>query len=229
MLHSLFGRLFQTILNLFSRLNLPNTSDTDSSPRPGSPAPSGNSNSSSEVESMAPKRWLAWAGHNNVTREFCLKMIDISIRLGVNPDHLMACMAWETGPKMRFLPSARNMAGSSGTGLIQFMANTAKGMGTTTAALAAMSALEQLDWVEKYFQPYKGRMKTLEDLYMAILWPAAVGKEPEYVLFRKGTLAYTQNNGLDVNNNGLITKQEAAAKVRETLNAGLQPPFYTQV
>lgn len=130
---------------------------------------------------------------------------------------------------MRFLPNARNMAGSSGTGLIQFMAATAKGMGTTTSALAAMSALEQLDWVEKYFQPYKGRMKTLEDLYMAILWPAAVGKEPGYVLFRKGTLAYTQNDGLDVNNNGLITKQEAAAKVRETLNAGLQPPFYAEV
>jgi len=130
---------------------------------------------------------------------------------------------------MRFLPGARNMAGSSGTGLIQFMAATAKGMGTTTAALATMSALEQLDWVEKYFQPYKGRMKTLEDLYMAILWPVAVGKEPDYVLFRSGTLAYTQNKGLDVNKNGLITKQEAAAKVRETLNAGLQPPFYAEV
>jgi hypothetical protein len=121
------------------------------------------------------------------------------------------------------------MAGSSGTGLIQFMASTAKGMGTTTAALASMSALEQLDWVEKYFQPYKGRMKTLEDLYMAILWPAAVGKEPGYVLFRDGTLAYTQNDGLDENKNGQITKQEAAAKVRETLNAGLQPPFYAEV
>ena len=218
-----------TILNLFSRSNLPNTSDTDSSPRPGSHAPSGNSSSSNEAESTPPKRWLAWAGHNNVTREFCLKVIDISIRLGVNPDHLMACMAFETGPKMRFLPSARNMAGSSGTGLIQFMSSTAKGLGTTTSALAAMSALEQLDWVEKYFEPYKGRMKTLEDLYMAILWPAAVGKEPGYVLFRKGTLAYTQNAGLDANSNGLITKQEAAAKVRETLNMGQRPPFYAQV
>jgi len=72
-------------------------------------------------------------------------------------------------------------------------------------------------------------LKTLEDLYMAILWPAAVGKEPGYVLFRDGTLAYTQNDGLDVNKNGQITKQEAAAKVRETLNAGLQPPFYAEV
>lgn len=130
---------------------------------------------------------------------------------------------------MRFLPNARNMAGSSGTGLIQFMAATAKGLGTNTTALAAMSAIEQLDWVEKYFQPYKGRMKTLEDLYMAILWPAAVGKESSYVLFRKGTLAYTQNDGLDVNNNGQITKREAAAKVRETLSIGLQAPYYGKV
>jgi len=224
-LHSLFGRLFQTILNLFSQSNLPNTLDTDSSPRPGSPAPSGNSSSLSEAEITAPKRWLAWAGHNIVTREFCLKVIDIAIRLGVSPDHLIACMAFETGPKTRFLPNARNMAGSSGTGLIQFMASTAKGLGSTTSALAAMSALEQQDWVEKYFQPYKDRMKTLEDLYMAILWPAAVGKDPGYVLFREDTLAYTQNAGLDTNNNGQITIQEAAAKVPETLNAGLQPPF----
>ncbi len=141
----------------------------------------------------------------------------------------MACMAFETGPKFRFMPNARNASGSSGTGLIQFMAATAQNMGTTTAALAAMSGVEQLDWVERYFQPYKGRLKTLDDLYMAILWPAAVGKDPDYVLFRKGTLAYTQNAGLDSDKSGTITKHEAATKVRETLTAGLQPPFYAEV
>lgn len=141
----------------------------------------------------------------------------------------MACMAFETGPKSRFLPNARNAAGSSGTGLIQFMAATAKSLGTTTAALAAMSAVEQLDWVEKYFQPYKGKLKTLDDLYMAILWPAAVGKELDYVLFRKGTLAYTQNAGLDSDGSGTITKYEAAAKVRETLAIGLKAPYYAKV
>ena len=121
------------------------------------------------------------------------------------------------------------MAGSSGTGLIQFMASTAKSLGTTTSALAAMPALEQLDWVEKYFQPYKGRLKTLEDLYMAILWPKAGGQPPEYVLFRRGSLAYKQNAGLDSNGNGEITKYEAASKVRETLKAGLKRSYYADV
>ena len=156
-------------------------------------------------------------------------MIDVAIRLGVNPDHLMACMAFETGPKSRFLPSARNAAGSSGTGLIQFMAATAKGLGTTTTALAAMTAIEQLDWVEKYCQPYKGRLKTLDELHMAILWPAAVGKDSGYVLFRKRTLAYTQNAGLDSDGSGTITKSEAAAKVREALAMGLRELYYAKV
>ena len=38
------------------------------------------------------------------------------------------------------------------TGLIQFMPDTAKGLGTTTDALKSMSVLDQLDYVDKYFQ-----------------------------------------------------------------------------
>ena len=41
---------------------------------------------------------------------------------------------------------------SSATGLIQFMADTAKGLGTTTKALGSMTVLDQLDYVDKYFQ-----------------------------------------------------------------------------
>ena len=41
---------------------------------------------------------------------------------------------------------------SSATGLIQFMADTAEGLGTTTQALGSMTVLDQLDYVDKYFQ-----------------------------------------------------------------------------
>ena len=39
------------------------------------------------------------------------------------------------------------------TGLIQFLPSTARGLGTTTDALAGMSSVEQLNYVEKYFDP----------------------------------------------------------------------------
>jgi hypothetical protein len=116
-----------------------------------------------------------------VSPEFRDKVRAISGRLGCAPDDLMSCMAWESGRS--FSPSKKNMAGSGATGLIQFMPATAVALGTTTTALGALTAVQQLDWVERYFQPYKGKLATLADLYMAILWPAGVGKPMEYVLW----------------------------------------------
>lgn len=47
---------------------------------------------------------------------------------------------------------------------------------------------------------------------MAILWPAAVGKDEAFVMFRSPTVQYKQNKGLDSNKDGSVTKGEAAAK-----------------
>ncbi len=154
---------------------------------------------------------LAWGA--KVAPTFREKVRAIAGRLMCDPSDLMTCMAWESG--RTFSPSVRNMAGSGATGLIQFMPNTAAGLGTTTAKLAAMTAEQQLDWVEKYFQPFKGKLSSLADLYMAILWPAAVGKPMEYVLWDQKTrpTTYRQNAGLDANLDGVITKAECAAKL----------------
>jgi len=149
----------------------------------------------------------------HVTTEFKAKVIEISKRLGMDPKVLISIMAFETGGS--FSPSQKNAAGSGATGLIQFMPSTAKGLGTTTDALAKMTAVQQLDYVEKYFAPYKGKLNSVADAYMAVLWPAAVGKPMSYVLFRKGTKAYDQNKGLDLNKDGVITKEEASQKVRK--------------
>jgi hypothetical protein len=132
-------------------------------------------------------------------------------------------MAWESGRS--FSPAKKNMAGSGATGLIQFMPSTAQGLGTSVDALAAMTAVEQLDWVEKYFQPYKGKLRDLSDLYMAILWPAAVGKPLEYVLWEKGSrpTTYRQNAGLDANHDGTITKAECTAKLFAMKAEGMRP------
>jgi hypothetical protein len=90
-----------------------------------------------------------------------------------------------------------------------------------------MSAVKQLDYVERYFAPSKGKLRSLEDVYMAILWPRAVGKPQEYVLFDKNDpkypKRYIQNAGLDFNRDGLITKAEAAIRVRREFEEGLRP------
>ena len=158
---------------------------------------------------------IAWG--KKVSDGFKTKLIGIAADLGCDPSHLMAAMAFETGET--FSPSVKN-PGSSATGLIQFMRATAQGLGTTVEALAQMTAEDQLDYVRKYFHPYKGKMKTLSDVYMAILWPAAVGKPEAHVLFQKPSEQYERNKGLDADGDGAVTKSEAAAKVQATLAKG---------
>lgn len=164
---------------------------------------------------------LCWGA--KVSREFREKVRAIADNLGVSADDLMACMAWESANA--FSPSIKNAAGSGATGLIQFMPSTAKALGTSTTALAAMSAVDQLDFVLKYFAPYRGRLKNLGDLYMAILWPAGVGKPDSYVLWEKASrpTTYRQNAGLDVNKDGRITRAEAIGKVMARKALGFQP------
>ncbi len=100
-------------------------------------------------------------------------------------------------------------------GLIQFLETTATGLGTTTSKLANMSEVEQLEYVEKYFMPYSGKIETIEDIYMAIIYPKAIGKSNDYVLFSSSSSSYITNKGLDKNMDGSITKEEAAAKVKK--------------
>lgn len=168
---------------------------------------------------------LAWG--NVVSPAFRTKVSKISNNLGVEANYLMACMAFETGET--FSASITNAAGSGAIGLIQFMPSTAQALGTNTISLGKMSSIQQLDYVELYFQPKSGKLRTLEDVYMAILWPAAVGKPSAYVLFSKTDPShpkrYIQNSGLDFNRDGVITKAEAAAKVMKKLERGLLPEF----
>lgn len=153
-------------------------------------------------------------GIESTKQDFRDKVVEICRRLGIRPLYLMAVMSFETGGT--FAPDKRNRL-SGATGLIQFMDATASTLGTTTAKLAGMTAVDQLDFVEKYFRPFRGRLRTLEDTYMAVLWPAAIGRGPNAVLFRRGTRAYLQNSGLDLNRDGLVTVAEAAEKVRRRI------------
>ena len=146
----------------------------------------------------------------------------------INPNWLMACMAFETGET--FSPSIESRSGSHARGLIQFMIPTAIALGTTSDALGKMSFVQQMSYVEKYFKPYAGNIKSLEDTYMAILFPRAIGKTNDYVLFDKNDTKYPQryiqNRGLDANKDGKIIKDEVCEKIRAMLSKGLQPDFF---
>lgn len=166
---------------------------------------------------------VAWG--EKVSQEFKERVHWIAAALRMpagGADWLMACMAWESAET--FSPSVKNMAGSGAVGLIQFMPKTAIGLGTTTIKLANMTAVQQLEYVYKYFSPYEGKLNNLSDVYMAILWPLAVGKPERSTLWDKNQrpTTYRQNAGLDINKDGVITKAEAAAKVQQTLNVGLE-------
>lgn len=168
---------------------------------------------------MKQTKPLPWG--MKVSLDFKQKLFNMCERLKWTEDHagwLMACMAFETG--RTFSPSVRNPA-SSATGLIQFMEATARGMGTSTKELARMSATKQLDYVERYFKANAHKINSLEDMYMAILWPKGISQTLEYVLWKTGTRQYAVNRGLDKNRDGRVTKLEAASKVKELYYEGL--------
>ena len=157
---------------------------------------------------------IAWG--KKVGAQFKRRVIEIAAEFGIDPNYLMAAMAFESA--RTFSPSIENPY-SGAVGLIQFMPSTARGLGTSTAALKRMTALAQLDYVRRYFLPYKGRLKDLNDLYMAILWPRAIGRPSSHVLFAEGSREYRQNN---VNTDGVVTKVEAANKVQQHLVEGMR-------
>lgn len=167
----------------------------------------------------------AWS--DRVSRDFVFKTGEIAEKLQLDwmgQDRLMSCMAFETGGT--FSPTIANGAGAPYYGIIQFGAAAAKDAGTTIDKLLKMTAEEQLTYVYNFFKPYTGKLKTLSDIYMRILLPAAVGKPEDYVLFSEANTkskAYMQNRGLDGNRDGSITKAEAAAKVDQKLVEGLHP------
>ena len=154
--------------------------------------------------------------------EFMSGIAALSEKYNIPQNDLLAMMDFETGGT--FDPATKNMAGSGATGLIQFMPDTAKSLGTTTEELSEMSRAQQLEYVDKYLKTnLEGRIGNegadISDLYMSVLFPAAVGKPDDFVLFGEGAISkkfekrYEANKGLDANNDGSITKVEAAAKV----------------
>lgn len=178
------------------------------------------------VKNNIPELWYAWSGNPNVPAEGIRKYEAWMQKWGkplAHVSYILSCNALETG--RTFNPAIRNPK-SGAVGLIQFMPKTtAPDLGTTADALAAMSFVDQLDYVFKYFEKYGyiKKCKHLEDYYLSIFYPAHVGKDPNELVARSGSLLYSQNKGFDVDNKGYYTIGDIAATINQFYWDGLDP------
>ena len=150
---------------------------------------------------------------------FDSKLQKVANSLGVDKKHLIAIMKAESGMD----PAAVNDH-SNATGLIQFMPKTARLLGTTVEELKKMSAVDQLDYVYRYYRMV-GVQPGMDagDLYMATFMPAAVGKPDNFVLGARNSdkklfglnqgLIYSQNSSLDRDGDGFITVGDVKSRV----------------
>jgi hypothetical protein len=137
----------------------------------------------------------------------------------VKPEHLMFLMWFETGHTL----DSRTQNSIGATGLIQFMPDTARFLGTTTAALKAMSNVEQLDYVKKHLGIFRGHYKDWVDLYCGIFWPAAVGKPDTYRI--TADCVAKANPLFDINKDLDIEKAEIRAALLQQIPAKYKEYF----
>lgn len=143
---------------------------------------------------------------------FLNRVKEIAKRINCNYRDLLGVMNSESGINSR----AKNPNGSA-TGLIQFIESTARGLGTSTAALRAMSPIRQLDYVEKFLVANKraagfsaNQKLSAGELYSLVFLPARAKRE---VLTQRGEVYYSANRCLDKNGDGKITKSELGNRV----------------
>ena len=133
-----------------------------------------------------------------VTGDFATELNRVSSKFNVNPLDMLALMRSESGLN----PQAVNPNGGA-TGLIQFMPNTARNLGTTTEALKNMSAAEQMKYVEKYFDSVRlPSGSSAGRLYAFVFLPGRANRE---VLTSRGEAYYDNNVRLDMDRDGNIT------------------------
>ncbi len=161
---------------------------------------------------------------SHLTKDFLSAVKKSAAKIGCDYEDLLAVMNSESSLD----PAAvhRNRKGEkTAVGLIQFTKNYAipdlnkkYNLNLTVEKIEKMSAIEQLDLVEKFYEMNKskfpaGKKVTAADLYAVTYLPARAERD---VLCRRGERKadgkllgyYESNQGLDMNNDGKITKED---------------------
>ena len=128
--------------------------------------------------------------------------------LGVDPAWIANVIQFES----RWNPQAVNRF-SGASGLIQFMPKTAKGLGTTVEAIRTMTAAQQWPYVRAYFSRFRGRLRSQADVFMAVSYPAAVGRP-----------GYRFPARVSAVNPGIFTADDYARKALRVAKLPTSPP-----
>lgn len=116
--------------------------------------------------------------------DFNKKLAKVAAALGIQEEHLRKIIKFETAGT--FSPTSRDPWNVS-IGLIGFTEQTAKGLGTSKAELANMTAVQQLDYVYKFYK--KSGLRPGSDIgtmYMLTFMPAYAYASDSKVLGMKG-------------------------------------------
>ena len=148
---------------------------------------------------------------DDLSDRFFSGILDVGDRLQLDALDLLGVMMAESNVKA----SAHN-ANSDASGLIQFLPSTLRGLGWTgsTQQFRRLTAEDQLQYVERYFQPYAHfNLNTAARVYQVVFLPSSLslGSSMDTVIVQQGGVnsgAYAGNKGLDTDNDGAITVGE---------------------
>jgi LPXTG-motif cell wall-anchored protein len=139
----------------------------------------------------------------------------VSQYLGIQPEWLLVVMYNES----RLNPYAKNSS-SGAYGLIQFMPGTMSSMGISESILRNKTATQQMQYVQQYFAPYRGRMLNVYDVYAAVFFPVMIGKPDSFVLATaslSASVVAKANPIFDLDKNLQITKAEFIQYIKDKL------------
>ena len=146
------------------------------------------------------------------TKAFLIKLNEMSQKYeGTTPEDFLTLFIKENGLKDGVLlldqksKATTDSKGGRARGLIQFVPSTAKGLGLDQEQISKMTPVEQLEFVDKYYEPYKDSIKDYESLYLSTFYPVALGQSDDFVIGEGEQKAYTSNKGIDINKDKKIT------------------------
>jgi len=99
--------------------------------------------------------------------DFARKLNQVANDMNIPGQWLADLIAHETAGSFR-ADQPEAPGGANGMGLIQFTPQTARNLGTSRAELKQMSRVEQMEFVKKYLEPFKGQIDTMHDLVAAV-------------------------------------------------------------
>ena len=154
---------------------------------------------------------------------FVKKVSEISNKIGIDPNWLMAIMYFESARS--FSPSINNNIGC--VGLIQFCPDkkglnykTIEGKKYLLSDISKMDYSKQLDLVYQYYKSYKGKLKSYIDTYFVTFFPLAIGKPDDWIIQGGGFTAgqiYNSNPAFRQVKDGKIRVWEVKKTILEKL------------